>query len=240
MAHAKKMKLAIIIPSYNEKNNLGELISKIRRYFPADKLVVVDDNSPDGSGQLVKTLQKKDEHLYLIIRKNQRGRGSAVIRGLKFAQEKFKPDIFLEMDADLSHPPEEINKLVKEFKPDTVIIGSRYVPGARILNWPTSRLWSSRLANALIRLVLGLQLKDNTNGFRVYPPRAVEYLLKHKFVSAGYINLSEISFLLKKRGFLFKEVATTFPNRIKGQSNATLKEFFDSLVNLIRIRLQVK
>lgn len=234
------MKLAVVIPSYNEKNNLEELIDQVNQNYPDAKIIVVDDNSPDGSSELVKSLQTKYPNLHLITRRNERGRGSAVINGLRFAREKFKPGIYLEMDADLSHRPEEIKKLIKEFKLNSVIIGSRYVPGAKIVNWPNSRLWSSYLANALIRLVLGLQLKDNTNGFRVYSPKAVEYLLKHQFISSGYINLSEISYLLKKRGFQFKEIPTTFVNRVKGESNATLREFIASLVNLLRIRLQIK
>jgi len=234
------MKLAIVIPSYNERQNIEALINQVFKVFPEASVVVVDDNSPDGTPALIRQLAKKYRNLHLILRKNKQGRGSAVIRGLAFAQEKLKAEIFVEMDADCSHDPEELPDLLKQADARTVVIGSRYVKGARIINWPQARLISSRLANCLIRLVLGLSVRDNTNGFRVYSPAAVAILLKHHFVSKGYISLSEISYLLSQRGFRLIEVPTVFTNRVTGKSNATIREFFDSIINLFRIRLRVR
>lgn len=237
--HATKgyMKIAIIIPSYNEKQNIGGLLKSIFANLPQVSVVVVDDNSPDNTAKKVEELKVRYKNLHLLVRKNKRGRGSAVIDGLKYALRELNADIFIEMDADFSHDPKEIKIMLGLAHPKAVVIGSRYLYGSKIINWPRERKFFSQIANLLIRLVLGLPISDNTNGFRLYPREAVEVLVKHNFVSHGYILLSETAYVLLAHGFVFAEFPSVFTNRIAGKSNASAYEFFASLVNLFKIRL---
>lgn len=231
------MKTAIIIPTYNEKGNLKKLIPAILSILPKTTITIVDDNSPDKTGQAVSNLQKKYKNLYLVTREKKSGRGSAVIEGLKYILEK-RPDteIFIEMDADFSHKPEELPQLIKLSKPKTIIFGSRYVKGSKIINWPIKRRIASKISNFLIRTVLNLPLNDNTNGYRCYHKDAVKLLVKHQYISQGYILLSESANLLYQNGFKFIEVPSVFYNRTVAKSNTTIFEFLDAFINLIRIR----
>lgn len=233
-------KIAVIIPSFNEKDNICTLIDEVFALFRQAKVVVVDDNSPDGTAGAVSQLKDKYKNLILLVRKNKRGRGSAVIEGLRLAYNKFRVDLFIEMDADRSHDPQEIKIMLDLANSKTVVIGSRYLCTSKIINWPLARKISSQIANWLIRLVLGLSIADNTNGFRLYPREAVKVLINHSYISRGYILLSESAYVLLKHGFVFAEFPSVFINRIAGKSNASVKEFFLSLVNLWRIRLHGK
>ncbi len=231
------MKLAIIIPSYNEKQNIGVLLKSIFANLPNASVVVVDDNSPDNTAKKVEELKVRYKNLHLLVRENKRGRGSAVIDGLKYVLRELNVDAFIEMDADFSHDPQEIKVMLDLAHPRTVVIGSRYIYGSKIINWPLLRKISSQIANLLIRWVLGLPISDNTNGFRLYPREAVEILVKHNFVSRGYILLSETAYVLLTHGYVFAEFPSVFTNRISGKSNASVGEFFASLANLFKIRL---
>lgn len=170
------------------------------------------------------------------MREKKDGRGSAVIEGLRYAHTNLNPDIFIEMDADLFHNPKEILKMISLSKPKTVVIASRYMSGGKILNVQFRRRIASYLANLLIRLTLKNPIIDNTNGFRCYRKDAIGHLLKHRFISKGYILLSESATVLKKNGFKFVEFPSLFVNRKIGKSNATFSEFKNSLVSLLDIR----
>lgn len=232
------MKTAIVIPAYNERENLKKLIPKIFFFVPKALVVVVDDNSPDGTGQAVRVLHKKYPQLKLMLRKRKSGRGSAVIAGLKFVLQNYSAvKIFVEMDADLSHDPQELPAIIARSKPKTIVFGSRYVKGSQIINWPWQRIIMSKLANFLIHLVLNLPPKDNTNGYRCYHRNAALILVNHKYLSRGYILLSESAKLLHDRGYEFIELPSTFHNRRLAKSNTTVFEFLDALINLLRIRL---
>lgn len=233
------MRIAIVIPTYNEKDNLKELIPAIFSILLHAAIIVVDDNSPDKTASEVSKLKKKYSSLYLIERKKKSGRGSAVIEGFKYAYKHVKAQIYIEMDADFSHDPNELPQLIKLSRPKTVILGSRYVKGSKIINWPISRKVTSWLANLLIRLVLRMPIADNTNGFRCYPKEVVHLLINHRFITQGHILLSESAYLLYKNSFRFVEIPTIFRNRRVGQSNTTLSEFFNALTNLIRIKKSI-
>jgi len=230
------MKTAIIIPTYNEKENIKKLIPAIFSVIPKVDIIVVDDNSPDETANEVLKLKRKYFHLHLIKRGGKAGRGSAVIEGLKFAFEKIKAEKYIEMDADFSHDPKELARLINFSKPKTIVLASRYVKGSKIVNWSISRRINSQLANLLIRFILKLPIRDNTNGFRCYPKEAVRLLISHNFITSGYILLSESAYLLYKNNFTFKEMPSLFQNRRLGTSNTTVEEFLDSLVYLIRIK----
>lgn len=233
------MKTAIVIPSYNEKQNLARIIPQIISTLKDAYIIVVDDNSPDNTKKKITEMQKKYKHLHLINRDKKEGRGSAVMEGFSYAYKKMKADIFIEMDADLSHNPKELLSIIAASRKKTVVIGSRYLPKSRIINWSILRRITSKLSNLLIKILLRLPMSDNTNGYRCYQKDAIKIILSYRFVSRGYMVLSESAHVLFKRGFRFVEVPTVFHNRKIGKSNATLREFINSLVNLIQLKTKL-
>ena len=227
----------MIIPTYNEVKNIGMLLKQLRALLPKAILIVVDGHSQDKTVVEVKQLIKKDKQIIIFEQKHKQGRGHAVLLGisqaLKFGQVRY----LVEMDADLSHQVSDLPKLLSPCSNKTVVIASRYIKGAKIVNWPKWRLQQSRLANRLISYVLGLGLKDNTNGFRCYSRQAAKTLVKHHYLSRGFMTLSEMAYVLINNGFMLKEIPSTFVDRRFGKSSAGYKELFMSLVNLIQIRL---
>lgn len=231
------MRLGIVIPTYNESKNIENLIQLIFKYNPKVTVVVADDSSPDGTSNIVKSLSKRFPKLFCLTRTQNRGRGAAVIDGFKhLLNQNLNLDYFLEMDADFSHDPKQISRLVKLAHPNKIIVGSRYIKNGKTVNWPIFRVIFSHLANWYIKLVLGVPLKDYTNGFRLYPQVAVEKLVNYKLRFKGYITLSETAYFLHQQGFKFKEVPITFLDRVMGKSNANFKEVVISLLAIPRIR----
>ena len=228
--------VAIIVPTFNERDNIARLIKSIRMNAnPHDKIIVVDDNSPDGTGKVVEGLAKKQKNIYLVLRQNKSGRGSAVLDGFKFAQ-KFKPSFYIEMDADFSHKPEDIPRLLKAVEEADVVIGSRYLKGARIINWSIKRKVFSKLANIYAKIILKVPIADYTNGFRIYKKEAVNFLLSQKLVSFGYILLSETAYKLKEAGFTFREIPIVFVNRKRGASNLNFAEIKNAFFGVWQTR----
>jgi dolichol-phosphate mannosyltransferase len=232
------MKIAIIIPTFNEKANIINLVKAVQNEVKSVEVIVVDDNSPDGTSQEVAKAKSSIERLHLISRNSKDGRGSAVLEGFNYALSKLGADIMIEMDADFSHDPHELPKIIALSKPNNIVLASRYIPKSKIYNWPYRRVTSSKMANFLIKLILNLPTKDNTNGYRCYQKQAVELLLKHAFISKGYILLSESQRYLYERGFKLVETPSVFRNRKVGKSKATFREFFYSLYLLFQIRLR--
>lgn len=230
---------AVVIPTYKEGENIGKLVQSVFSNLPGSVVIVVDDNSPDDTAKIIKSLQKKNKNLHLIIRKGKGGRGSAVIEGLSYALKMPKAEMFLEMDADFSHDPAELPRLLKLSKPDTVVIGSRYVKGSKIINWPLLRRISSKMSNMMIKILLGMPISDNTNGLRCYSRKAAQVLVKHNFTSKGYIVLTESAYVLYRNSFKFIEVKSMFVNRKIGESKTSIMEFVDSFINVIKILFSV-
>ena len=230
--------ITVIIPTYNEKENIKILINKIYKYLPKGNIVVVDDSPDNSTVEQIGSLKKRYKSLFVIKRTKKSGRGSAVLDGMKFAVNKLKTDYYIEMDADLSHDAAELPSIVDACRKDTIVEASRYVRGSKIINWPLERRIASKVSNLLVKIILQIPLHDNTNGFRAYPKDAVSYVLKKKFISKGYIVLSEMSYILKKKKYKFLELPSTFYNRRKGRSNANIQEFVKSFRDLILIRLQ--
>lgn len=228
--------VAIVVPSYNEKNNIESLIKKIIKNIPEGLIYIVDDSSPDKTKDLVKKLMKKNKRLNLIIRKTKSGRGGAVLEGFKAAFKNPKIKYFIEMDADLSHSPDEINNLLSYASTDTVVVGSRYVKGSKILNWPLHRRVLSKFANLYIKVLLGIKINDFTNGFRCYPRNAVKILQESTINHKGFIALSEMAYILFLKKIRFQEVPITFEDRESGNSNATMAEVIKSLIAVVEIK----
>lgn len=229
--------VAVIIPTYNEKDNISNTIGLIQKAVPNILIYIVDDNSPDGTKEAVKKIaDKKNSNVFLIVRKRKSGRGGAVLEGMKAALKKVKTKYIMEMDADLSHDPKQIPRILEKRAPGVICVGSRYVKGSRIVNWPWKRILLSGFANRYIAAVLRVKINDFTNGFRCYPKDAVKIILKNKIQHKGFITLSETLFLLSKNGFKFVEIPITFRDRTKGKSNATMMEVLMSLIAVIQIR----
>lgn len=229
--------IAVVIPSYNEAENIPLLSQKIFHFLPRVKVIIVDDSSPEENTKLQKAL-KSEDRIILISRRCKLGRGSAVLAGFKQALKDRKIEYIFEMDADLSHDPGEFQLFLEDSRGLDLVVGSRYLAKSQIIKWPLWRLVLSKLINTFLKVWLGLQLTDYTNGFRLYSRRAVEYLQDANLKEAGFISLSEITFKLKKAGFGIGEVPITFTDRKAGQSNAGIKELLKCLGGAIRIKIQ--
>jgi len=231
-------KTLVIIPTYNERENIAKLVESVTGQNLGLDILVVDDGN-DGTDQLILELQKTRENLFLIHRSGKGGRGSAVIEGLKYGLEK-NYDFLVEMDADFSHDPQALGELLAKAAPDTVVIGSRYMRGSKIVGWPLSRRIFSKFANFYASVVLGLGYSDYTNGYRVYPAALVRKLDLNAIRAKGYIVLSELSFALSKVGAEFAEVPIVFVNRARGVSNFSLKEIKEAFLSVVKVRFAGK
>ena len=237
------MKTLIVLPSYNEKQNISNLIDKILLQSLDNNIVVIDDNSPDNTIKTInKFIEKKHykNRVHLIKRKKKLGRGSAVLDGLKWGYNNLNDlDLFIEMDCDFSHSPDEIIKGKELIKSFDFVIGSRY-PNGKIINWPIRRRIFSYFANQLIRFLIDRKISDYTNGFRFYSKKTINYLLKYNIKSSGHICLSEIAAILLKANFLTTSFPIVFNNRVRGKSSVNFKEISKSLLSIIRISWQYR
>ena len=229
--------IAIIIPAYNESENIKKLLNEIRLNIRSEIIVVDDSNN-----SLTKNVLKNNKiKIIYIKRKEKLGRGSAILEGLKKALKKEEVEIFIEMDADFSHPPSELRRNIKFFNEEhlDLLIGSRYLEGSQIINWPISRRIFSRLANYLARFLLKIPCSDYTNGYRIYSRRAAKKIVeKCGKIGDGFIILSEILLVLYKNKFKIAEIKTKFVNRSRGKSSANLRLIIASFIGLIKIFLK--
>jgi len=216
------MKYLVIIPTYNEKQNIGRIIPEILKKDRRIDILVVDDNSPDGTARIVKKLMKRGKsakRLNIIERSGKLGLGTAYrdgfIRGLKKNY-----DYFISMDADFSHSPAALGEMIRlsEENPSMIILGSRYVKGGKILNWDFKRYFNSHVANWVTRILLGTRAKDSTAGFKCYPKEFIKKINLRALVASGYAFQVEMLFLAKERGFKVKEFPITFMDRKDGIS----------------------
>jgi dolichol-phosphate mannosyltransferase len=227
-------KTLVIIPCYNEAENIVNLINALLA-LPLGVDVLVVDDSKDNTAELVRERQLGEPRLSLIKREEKGGRGTAVLAGFKFALAR-DYDRIVEMDADFSHNPTELASLLAVSGDNTLVIGSRYLPTSKILNWPLTRRIFSKFANFYANLILRIGIHDYTNGYRVYGREALKKLDMAQIKNQGYIVLSEISYQLFKKGVKFAEVPTRFVNRRRGASNFSLKEIREAFTSVIRIR----
>jgi len=210
-------KILIIIPTYNEIENIEILIKEIYAIDSAIDILVVDDNSPDGTGKQVKKLKDHYKNLFLIERERKLGLGTAYVAGFKFALKNGYSIIF-EMDADFSHDPKEIPNFLDALKDSDLVIGSRYIKGVNVVNWPLSRLLLSYFANKYTRFVTGLPLCDSTGGYKCFRRQVLEALNLEEIRSGGYSFQIEMNFKAWKKGFQLKEIPIIFIDRAVGKS----------------------
>jgi dolichol-phosphate mannosyltransferase len=226
--------LLIAIPTYNERDNAGSLLSALLELYPAARILVVDDNSPDGTGDLVGALAARDPRIHLMRRPAKLGLGSAYRAAFGWAVREGYA-LVVAMDADGSHDPAQVSRLVDAAPVADVVIGSRYIPGGRIENWPLSRLALSRGANFLARLFVGPQVHDWTSGFKCYRREVLQSLQFDRITSEGYAFQIEILFHCHRGGWKLREVPITFVDRRLGTTKMSRREVAQAVVTLLRI-----
>lgn len=212
------MEYLVVIPTYNEKENIAKIALEVLKNRE-DDLLVVDDNSPDGTAKIVKNLMEKEKRLFLLERAAKNGLGTAYRDGFSWGLKKGY-DYFISMDADFSHPPQSLKTMIElsQKNPQTIISGSRYIKGGRIVGWDWRRYYTSFFANLFTRIILGLKVKDSTSGFKCYPRAFLEKLDFSQLVASGYAFLVEMVYLAKEKSWPILEFPITFTDRRVGQS----------------------
>jgi dolichol-phosphate mannosyltransferase len=228
-------KVLIVIPTYNERENVPKLIEKIFSINPLVHILFIDDNSPDGTGIFLDSCAQNDSRIKVIHRESKLGLGSAYKVGFRYAiQHNYK--IVFEMDADFSHDPEEINNFLKEVKNFDLIIGSRYLNQVTVVNWPLSRLLLSYFANLYARIITGIPVKDLTSGFKCYRIEVIKALPLHRILSEGYGFQIETVFWTHLKGFKIKEIPIIFTDRIEGTSKMSKKIVWEAFWTVWRLK----
>ena len=222
-------RVLVIVPTYNERDNLPMIARRLRAAVPEAHLLVADDNSPDGTGEIADELAAQDDHIHVLHRPGKQGLGAAYIAGFRWGlAEGF--DVLVEMDADGSHRPEELPKLLDAVANGAdLAIGSRWVPGGKVVNWPLSRELLSRGANTYARIVLGIPVRDSTAGFRAYRAATLEKIGLDDVQSQGYCFQVDLTLRTIRSGLRVREVPITFVERTAGASKMSRTIVFEAL-----------
>lgn len=231
------MKIAVIIPTYNEIKNIDRLIEAVLVLdIDGLEIVVVDDNSPDGTAEKVREMKALDPRVHLLWRPKKMGLGTAYVAGFKYALER-GAEYILEMDADFSHDPQVIPALLERAAKNHLVIGSRYLNGISIINWPLRRLMLSLLAGKYVRLVTGMKLSDPTGGFKCYRRETLEAIDLDRIRSNGYSFQIEMKYRAYKKGFSIEEIPIIFVDRRSGRSKMSKKIVREALFIVWKLRL---
>ena len=210
-------RVLVVVPTYNEKDNVQVIARRLFEAVPSAHLLVVDDNSPDGTGRLADELAAADERVHVLHRTAKNGLGAAYIAGFGWAREQGF-DVVVEMDADGSHSPEQLPRLLAALEHADLVLGSRWVPGGEVVNWPRSREILSRGGNAYARTMLRLPLQDATGGYRAYRREVLDSLPLGEVASQGYCFQVDLAWQSWKAGWEVVEVPITFVERERGES----------------------
>ena len=230
-------KIAIVIPTYNELENIESLLLSISKFLPNSDVFIIDDTKKN---EIQKLIIKKRIKVNYFHRKKSIGRGSAVLFGLKKALKKKKYKIFIEMDADHSHNPNELKKNIDYFKKKKLdlLIASRYLSKSKIYNWSIQRRIFSKLANLLAKIFLQIKISDYTNGFRIYSRKATKTIIKDcGNIGDGFIVLSEILLKIHQSKLKIDEIHSIFTNRVRGESSVNISLILQSFFGLIKLFL---
>ena len=219
----------IIIPTYNERENIGILIPAIRGVLPGVHILVVDDGSPDNTSAYVKELASSLGNIFVLDRSKKEGLGKAYVAGFRWALERQYGYVF-EMDADYSHDPKYLPDFLEAIKENDLVIGSRYKTGVNVVNWPMSRLLLSYFANIYARVVTGIPVKDCTGGFKCFRRAVLEALDLSSIASSGYSFQIEVNFYSWKKGFRITEIPIVFTDRKRGASKISRGIIREALV----------
>jgi len=230
----------VIIPTYNEKENIEKIVRKTFSQKKSFDILVVDDSSPDGTSDIVRELQKEfPKSLYLEIRKEKEGLGRAYIHGFKWAIKR-KYDYIIEMDADFSHNPKDLGRLYDKCEQEgaDVAIGSRYSKGVNVVNWPMKRVLLSYFASKYVQFVTGMPFHDTTAGFVCYKRKVLETIQLDKIKFVGYAFQIEMKFKAWKHGFDIQEVSVIFTDRTLGESKMSKTIITEAIFGIIRMRFK--
>jgi len=230
---AAEGRVLIVMPTYNERQNLEIVAGRIREAVPDADLLVVDDNSPDGTGDLADKLAEVDPRVQVMHRTEKAGLGRAYVAAFAWALEHGY-DLIVEMDADGSHRPEDLPKLLAVSEQADAVIGSRYVPGGTVVNWPKSREFLSKGANLYNRIMLGVKVKDATGGFRVYRAATLRRIDLNGIESAGYCFQIDMTLRVLQAGMTITEVPITFVERERGASKMSRTVIFEAFGRVAR------
>ena len=230
--------VSVIVPTYNERENLPILIDRINKIFVdggiIGEVVIIDDNSPDGTGQLAEQLRRKYKFLKVIHRPSKLGLGSAYREGFRAAEGK----LLFTMDADLSHDPAYMPQFIERAEHADVVVGSRYVKGGGIIGWGLYRKLVSKIANFLAGIVVGADVNDITSGYRAYRKEVLEKVPLEEIRSSGYAFQLEIIYEIRKKGFKIDSVPIVFTDRRKGRSKLGMREILSFLMLTIKLGLR--
>ena len=210
-------RVLVIIPTYNEAENIEPIVGRVRSATPEVDILIADDNSPDGTGQIADRLATADDHVHVLHREGKQGLGAAYLAGFAWGTER-EYDVLVEMDADGSHQPEELPRLLHALADADLVLGSRWVPGGRVRNWPRSREILSRGGNTYTRLALGIPLRDVTGGYRAFRRSTLKGIDLHAVASQGYCFQVDLAWRALQRGFRVVEIPITFVERERGAS----------------------
>lgn len=233
------MRVEALIPTYNEAENIVPLLESVLAQGESVTAMVVDDRSPDGTADLARTVAERfPGRIDVFERDGPRGRGTAGIAGFKRAVAKPEVDAVVEMDADFSHDPRDIPRLIDALASADLVLGSRYVPGGEVVGWGLKRKLNSGLANALTRIILGLHHRDCTTGYRIFRRHVLEGLPWDSMISTNPSLVEEILYLCKRRGYAVREIPIRFVDRTRGESKLNLAIAVACFLNLLQIRFR--
>jgi dolichol-phosphate mannosyltransferase len=227
----------IIVPTYNERENIDALLKKVFGLNLDIEVLIVDDNSPDGTGDRVEELSKSDDRIHLLRRPGKMGLGSAYIAGFKWALANTDAQFIFEMDADFSHDPGALPQFLEAVKDADLVLGSRYLEGITVMNWPLSRLFLSVGANIYTRIITGMPIKDATGGFKCFRRHVLESLPLDRIKSDGYSFQIEVNYLAWKSKFKIKEIPIIFVDRTIGTSKMSRRIIWEAAFLVWKLRL---
>jgi dolichol-phosphate mannosyltransferase len=225
----------VVIPTYNERDNIESIVTRLHAALPKAHVLVVDDGSPDGTGDIADELAQADaeKRVHVLHRSEKNGLGAAYVAGFRWGLDRDYA-VLVEMDADGSHAPEDLPRMLDALTDADLVIGSRYVPGGRIVNWPKRRYVLSWGANVYTRLALGAKVKDMTGGFRAYRRAALEKIRIDNVASQGYCFQVDLGWRTIEAGFTVVEVPITFTERVHGQSKMSGEVIREALIRVTK------
>lgn len=229
------MNILVCIPTYNERENIKQIISQVLTQGNDVEVLIIDDNSPDGTASIVDQLRRENSRIHLLSRPGKLGLGTAYVDGFTYGLTLPRIGYFMEMDADFSHDPKYIKEFRQEISDNDLVIGSRYCNGISIVNWPISRLLLSYFASIYVRIITGMPIKDPTGGFKCYRREVLEWLDLKRIKSNGYGFQIEMNFYIWRGGFRIKEIPILFIERRAGTSKMSRRIIFEAVMEVWKL-----
>jgi dolichol-phosphate mannosyltransferase len=232
------MRAIVLVPTYNERANLAELVEKVRQFAPGLHMLIIDDNSPDGTGELAEELARQHpDEIFVLHRQQKEGLGKAYVDAFTQVLKK-DYEYILQMDADLSHDPVHLPNFFEKIQDHDLVVGSRYLQGISVVNWDLKRLIMSKLATNYVRFVTRMPFSDTTSGFKCWRREALESIgFEHAF-SSGYVFLIEMKYKAYRKGFKLAEVPIIFVERKSGNSKLDWRVIWEAIWGVLRLRLK--